>query len=464
MSRPFLDTTTDDLAKSFHFNVLAPFELCKLAVPHILERGGGSIINIGSVAGQKATRGSFTHSLTKSALGQLTRLMAVELAPRIRVNAVLPGAVETDALRWWLTSLPEETRQAMIDKTMMRRNGQPDDISPAVLYLVSPAASWVTGKLIEVDGAAAPDLVPNTQPGLCERPARRTACSSQSRRGGNRRWRCSTPIWSSTISSGSSTAGAAARGRSCRPQPRSSRQRPSARRSCTSRYASAHFDEYWAYGAFFVAVAWFQLAAAAGILLRPSRGVLVAAGLLNAGVALRVARFADGRRRHRPERDHQPVGRLPGRARHRVRGDRRGRRARVPVGTCAAARAVLGRGRRWESSRRCVVAMAAATAYAMTPRFTSSTHTTVRVVSTPAPKANPTGSAATGTGVGQAHNPSELSEQLPYIAADGRRAGDAGAAARRRAGRDTALPDLRLRRWRAGSSPPAGSRRAPART
>jgi 7-alpha-hydroxysteroid dehydrogenase len=154
VSRPFLDTTTDDLAKSFHFNVLAPFELCKLAVPHILERGGGSIINIGSVAGPK------------SALGQLTRLMAVELAPRIRVNAVLPGAVETDALRWWLTSLPEETRQAMIDKTMMRRNGQPDDISPAVLYLVSPAASWVTGKLIEVDGAAAPDLVPNTQPDL----------------------------------------------------------------------------------------------------------------------------------------------------------------------------------------------------------------------------------------------------------------------------------------------------------
>lgn len=82
------------------------------------------------------------------------------------MNAVLPGAVETDALRWWLTSLPEETRQAMIDKTMMRRNGQPDDISPAVLYLVSPAASWVTGKLIEVDGAAAPDLVPNTQPDL----------------------------------------------------------------------------------------------------------------------------------------------------------------------------------------------------------------------------------------------------------------------------------------------------------
>ncbi len=164
VSRPFLDTTTDELAKSFHFNVLAPFELSRLAVPHLLARGGGSIVNIGSVAGQKATRGSLTHSLTKSALGQLTKLMAAELAPRVRVNAVLPGAVETDALRRWLTTLPDETRQAMVDRTLMRRNGQPDDIAPAVLYLVSDAASWVTGKLVEVDGAAAAELVPNSWP------------------------------------------------------------------------------------------------------------------------------------------------------------------------------------------------------------------------------------------------------------------------------------------------------------
>jgi len=166
VSRPFLETTSDDLAKSFHFNVLAPFELSRLAVPHMLEQGGGSIVNIGSVAGQKATRGSLTHSLTKSALGQLTRLMAAELAPRIRVNAVLPGAVETDALRWWLTTLPDDVRSAMVERTPMRRNGRPDDISPAVLYLVSPAAGWVTGKLLEVDGAASPDLIPNHQPDL----------------------------------------------------------------------------------------------------------------------------------------------------------------------------------------------------------------------------------------------------------------------------------------------------------
>ena len=166
VSRPFLETTTDDLAKSFHFNVLAPFELCRLAVPRMLERGGGSIVNIGSIAGQRASRGSLTHSLTKSAIGQLTRLMAAELAPRIRVNAVLPGAIETHALRTWLTTLPDGVRDAMIAKTPMRRNGVPDDIAPAVLYFASPASSWVTGKLFEVDGSAAPDLVPHPIPDL----------------------------------------------------------------------------------------------------------------------------------------------------------------------------------------------------------------------------------------------------------------------------------------------------------
>ena len=166
VSRPFLDTTATDLAKSFHFNVLAPFELSRLAAPHMLERGSGCIVNIGSVAGQKAVRGSLTHSLTKSALGQLTKLMAAELAPKVRVNAVLPGAIETDALRWWLTTLPDDVRATMLERTPMRRNGRPDDIAPAVLYLVSPAAAWVTGKLVEVDGAAAADLVPHGIPDL----------------------------------------------------------------------------------------------------------------------------------------------------------------------------------------------------------------------------------------------------------------------------------------------------------
>jgi 7-alpha-hydroxysteroid dehydrogenase len=166
VSKPMLDTTAADLESSFHFNVASPFELCRLAVPHMLERGSGAIVNIGSVAGRNANRGSLTHSLTKAALAQLTRLMAAELAPRIRVNAVLPGAIETEALRLWLDSKDPSARAGMEARTPMRRNGQPEDVAPAVLYLVSPAASWVTGKLLEVDGGMLNEVLPSTQPDL----------------------------------------------------------------------------------------------------------------------------------------------------------------------------------------------------------------------------------------------------------------------------------------------------------
>lgn len=166
VSKPLLKTTVADLDQAFHFNISSPFELCRLVVPHILERGGGSIVNIGSVAGLNATRGSLAHSLMKNAVGQLTRLLAAELSPKIRVNAVLPGAVETDSFRTWLDHQPAQARDGMAARTAMRRNGEPRDIAPAVLYFASPASSWVTGKLLAVDGSAAPDLIPNRLPDL----------------------------------------------------------------------------------------------------------------------------------------------------------------------------------------------------------------------------------------------------------------------------------------------------------
>jgi 7-alpha-hydroxysteroid dehydrogenase len=163
VSKPFLQTTVRQLESSFHFNVSAAFELSRLAVPPMLEGGGGAIVNIGSVAGRNAARGTLTHSLTKAAVAQLTRLMAADLAPRVRVNAVLPGAVETAALRHYV---PAEVREGMAHRTAMRRNGTPQDIALAVVYMASPAASWVTGKLLEVDGLAGEDLVPKGIPDL----------------------------------------------------------------------------------------------------------------------------------------------------------------------------------------------------------------------------------------------------------------------------------------------------------
>jgi len=165
-SRPLLKTRVDELEHSFHFNVSVPFELVRLATPHLLASGAGSVVNISSVAAKNAVRGNLTHGLTKAALNALTRLMAAELAPKVRVNAVLPGAIETDALRGWLANLPPDVRETMQHNTPMRRNGFPEDIADAVLYLCSPAASFVTGELLKVDGMAADDLLPGMVPDL----------------------------------------------------------------------------------------------------------------------------------------------------------------------------------------------------------------------------------------------------------------------------------------------------------
>ena len=120
----------------------------------------------GLLRGLRAPRGSFTHSLMKASVSQMTRLMAAELSPRIRVNAVLPGAIETASFRTWLEQMPEQVLEQMISATPMRRNGTPEDIAAAVLYFASPASSWVTGKLLDVDGGVPGPLFPSPQPDL----------------------------------------------------------------------------------------------------------------------------------------------------------------------------------------------------------------------------------------------------------------------------------------------------------
>jgi 7-alpha-hydroxysteroid dehydrogenase len=161
----YMDMTVSILENAFRFNVSAPFELGRHAVPHMLARGCGAIVNIGSMSGMQNERGFLPYSLAKSALGKFTQLAAIELAPRIRVNAILPGCVETEALRGFMDAMPD-VRTGLESKTPMRRNGTPDDIAAAALFFASPASSWITGKLLEVDGAAPAGLFPNESPDL----------------------------------------------------------------------------------------------------------------------------------------------------------------------------------------------------------------------------------------------------------------------------------------------------------
>ena len=164
-AKPFLQSTVDEFEWCFRFNVSTAFEMTKLAVPHMLQRGQGTIVNITSVSGHKATRGSVTYATAKAALSHFTRNVAADLAPKIRVNAVAPGAIETPALSSWLAQFGE-VRQQMIDRTAMRRNGRVEDIALACLYLASPASAWVTGKILEVDGLAQHELIDKHIPDL----------------------------------------------------------------------------------------------------------------------------------------------------------------------------------------------------------------------------------------------------------------------------------------------------------
>src|SRR4051794_26560117 len=150
MPRPLLDTSPGYIERSFHFNVTTAFVLTKAAVPHMVERGDGAVVNISSAIGRLRDRGFVAYGTAKGALSHMTRLLAADLAPKVRVNGIAVGSVATSALE---TVLEEDAiRNEMVRRTPLKRLGRPEDIALCALYLASPAASFVTGKIMEIDG------------------------------------------------------------------------------------------------------------------------------------------------------------------------------------------------------------------------------------------------------------------------------------------------------------------------
>jgi 7-alpha-hydroxysteroid dehydrogenase len=139
-----------DLDAAFHFNVTSAFRLTQLALPHLLRSEAAAVLNISSALSHYVESGFVAYGAAKAALSHLTRLLAYEYAPRVRCNALAVGAVETDALAPFLEGMG--LRPGMLERTPMARLGQPEDVGAAALYLCSPASSWVTGKVFEVDG------------------------------------------------------------------------------------------------------------------------------------------------------------------------------------------------------------------------------------------------------------------------------------------------------------------------
>lgn len=146
---PFLETDLASWQWCIKFNLESAVVLTRACLPHMLAGHGGAVLNISSAAGRIVRKNFAAYGTVKAALSFLTRQLAAEFAPRVRVNALAVGAVETSALRPFLT---DEIRADMEKLTPMQRIGSVEDIALAALWLCSPAGGWVTGKVVEVDG------------------------------------------------------------------------------------------------------------------------------------------------------------------------------------------------------------------------------------------------------------------------------------------------------------------------
>jgi len=145
----FLDTDLPSWEWCFRFNLTSAFTLTRASIPHMLARDGGAVLNISSAAGRIVQKGFVAYGTAKAALSFMTRQLAAEFAPRVRVNALAVGAVATSALMPFLT---DDLKGQMEALTPMRRIGAVEDVALAALWLCSPAGGWVTGKVVEVDG------------------------------------------------------------------------------------------------------------------------------------------------------------------------------------------------------------------------------------------------------------------------------------------------------------------------
>ncbi|MDL2198100.1 glucose 1-dehydrogenase [Halopseudomonas aestusnigri] len=152
-----LKLSWQEFDQSMHFNVTTAYHFIQLCAPHMFEAGSGNVINITSGAARYIQRGFSRYAAAKAALTQLGFMLAQDFAPAIRINAIAPGPIMTDALAGVMT---DEIREVMERNTPLKCLGDTQDIAAAALYLATPASKWVTGKVIEVDGGAESSVFP----------------------------------------------------------------------------------------------------------------------------------------------------------------------------------------------------------------------------------------------------------------------------------------------------------------
>ena len=148
-----INTEEEYFFNTIKANVGTVFSISKNAIPHMIENGGGSIINISSIGGVVPDISRIAYGVSKSAVNNITQQMAMQYARYgIRVNAVLPGMTATEAVS---ANMPEEFQKSFLSHVPLNRMGTPEDIANAVYFFASDLSSYITGDIMEVSGGYA---------------------------------------------------------------------------------------------------------------------------------------------------------------------------------------------------------------------------------------------------------------------------------------------------------------------
>jgi NAD(P)-dependent dehydrogenase (short-subunit alcohol dehydrogenase family) len=145
---PVVDIDHARFTKTFDLNVWAPMLWSGIAWRKAMSENGGAIVNTASVGAFEVGANLGYYHASKAAVAHLTRHLAIELAPQVRVNAVAPGIIRTRMAE----ALWKENEAEVAAATPLRRIGEPEDIGPVVAFLASDAARWITGEMVTVDG------------------------------------------------------------------------------------------------------------------------------------------------------------------------------------------------------------------------------------------------------------------------------------------------------------------------
>lgn len=152
IDEPFLSMTDEAWEVVLRSNLSGPFYLTRALAPSMLEAGGGSVVNVGATTGIRPRFHGVNYCASKAGLLHLTKCLALELAPTVRVNCLIPGMIDTEDMRTRVAAAAPEHRSSMVTGIPLDRIGTPAEMAAALAFLIGDGGRYITGQKLIVDG------------------------------------------------------------------------------------------------------------------------------------------------------------------------------------------------------------------------------------------------------------------------------------------------------------------------